>query len=505
MLLVVLMLAPLVTALACWPSTRLRRLEVVSTIGAVATLAAAAVVVVRVARDGPLDGPWDVLYVDALSALMIGVIAAIGCAAALVSVRYLRHDLALNHVPQREVGARWYYIGLHAFIWTMLATVSVDNLGLLWVGIEATTLASALLVGFYRTEAALEAAWKYIVICTVGITVALFGVLLTYYAAHQGGGPATLEWSTLAPRAAELDPAMMRLAFVCVLVGFGTKAGFAPLHTWLADAHSQAPSPISALLSGVLLSCALYGILRFYVVTAGAAGSVFPSRFLLAFGVLSVAVAVPFMVVQRDLKRLLAYSSVEHLGLIAVAIGIGGPLGVYAGLLHLVNHAATKALLFFVAGDLVQRFGTRQLGAIRGAIQVAPLLGWGLLLGVLAIAGAPPAGIFISELGIVGAGLTGNRVEIAAGVAVVLLLGVAFAALLGHAIGLAYGTPRRTTGAVGHPAAPVTRGPRWSLAAAAIPLVAVVLLFGIHVPGAVDEFLRDVASVLEPISVEATR
>jgi hydrogenase-4 component F len=505
MLLVVLLLIPLVTAAACWPSTRLRWLERASTVGAVATLGVAAVVVVRVARDGPLLGPWDVLRVDALSALMIGVIAAIGGAAALVSIRYLRHDLAVNHVPQREVGARWYYVGLHAFIWTMLATVSVDNLGLLWVGIEATTLASALLVGFYRTEQALEAAWKYLVICTVGITVALFGVLLTYYAAHQGGGPATLEGSTLASRAAALDPEMMRLAFVCVLVGFGTKAGFAPLHTWLADAHSQAPSPISALLSGVLLSCALYGILRFHVVTAGAAGSLFPSRLLLAFGVLSVAVAVPFMIVQRDLKRLLAYSSVEHVGLIAVAIGIGGPLGVYAGLLHLVNHAATKALLFFAAGEIVQRFGTRQMAAIRGAIQVVPLLGWGLLLGVLAIAGAPPAGIFVSELGIVGAGLTGSRVELAAGVAVVLLLGVAFAALLGHAIGLAYGTPRRLPLADVAGASPGHDWPRVSLAVVAVPLVAVVLLFGIHVPGAVDDILREVASVLEPVAVEASR
>jgi hydrogenase-4 component F len=298
---------------------------------------------------------------------------------------------------------------------------------------------------------------------------------------------------------------MMRLAFVCVLVGFGTKAGFAPLHTWLADAHSQAPSPVSALLSGVLLSCALYGILRFYVVTAGAAGSTFPSRVLLAFGVISVAIAVPFVIVQRDLKRLLAYSSVEHVGLIAVAIGIGGPLGIYAGLLHLVNHAATKALLFFVAGDVVQRFGTRRLGAIRGAIQVVPFLGWGLLLGTLAIAGAPPAGIFVSELGIVGAGFSGDRVEVAAGVVVTLLLGLAFAALLGHAIGLAYGTPGRLPTPSGRAVAHMTWGSRWSLVVAAVPLVAVILLLGVHVPAPVDDFLQDVTAVLEPLTVEATR
>lgn len=502
MLLVLLLIIPVATALACWPVPRLRWLETVSTAGAAAMVLVAAAVVVRVARDGPQHGFGDVLYVDALSALMIAVIAGVGGAAALVSIRYLRHDLAIGHVPQGEVGARWYYVGLHAFIWTMLATVSVDNLGLLWVGIEATTLASALLVGFYRTKAALEAAWKYLILCTVGITIALFGVLLTYYAAHQGGGPATLDWSRLAERSAELDPAMMRLAFVCILLGFGTKAGFAPLHTWLPDAHSQAPSPVSAVLSGVLLSCAFYGILRFYVVTAGAAGSEFPSRLLLAFGVLSVATAVPFMVVQRDLKRLLAYSSVEHIGLIAVAIGIGGPLGLYAGLLHLVNHAATKALLFFLAGDAVQRFGTRRISAIRGAIQAAPLLGWGLLLGTLAIAGAPPAGIFVSELSIAGAGFAGNRLEIAAVVAVVLLLGIAFAGLLGHVLGLAYGAPSPPSSARLMPHASRLN---WAPFLAGAPLVALVILFGIHVPNQVSDLLHDVALVLEPLSQEAMR
>jgi hydrogenase-4 component F len=297
----------------------------------------------------------------------------------------------------------------------------------------------------------------------------------------------------------------MRLAFICVLVGFGTKAGFAPLHTWLADAHSQAPSPVSALLSGVLLSCAFYGILRFYVITVGAAGGAFPSRLLIAFGVLSVAIAVPFILVQRDLKRLLAYSSVEHVGLIAVAIGIGGPLGLYAGLLHLINHAATKSLLFFVAGDTVQRFGSRRISAIRGAIQVAPLLGWVLLLGTLAIAGAPPAGIFISELSLASAGFAGNRIDIAAVVIVVLLLGIAFAGLLSHALRLSYGAP--TPESATAQAMPLAVSSlRWPMFVAGVPLVAIVLLFGIHVPAQVNDLLHDVASVLQPASTaEAMR
>ena len=226
---------------------------------------------------------------------------------------------------------------------------------------------------------------------------------------------------------------MMRLAFVFVLIGFGTKAGFAPLHTWLADAHSQAPSPVSGVLSGVLLACALYGILRFHTLTAAATGSTSPGNLLLAFGVLSVAVAAPFILVQRDLKRLLAYSSVEHIGLMAVAFGIGGPLGAYAALLHLVNHAATKALLFFVAGDVVQRFGTRRISAIRGGIRVGAAAPAGCCCsGVLAITGAPPSASSSSEFGIVGAGFAGDRcAAIARRSPSCFLLALIFAGMLG--------------------------------------------------------------------------
>jgi len=349
MLLLALLAAPLLVALPCRLLYRQQQLiERLNVAGALLTAVLAGAVVVDVASNGPQEDPSGLFYVDALSAVLIGTIAAVGLAAALVSVGYLRRDLLAGHLLDGRKGLGWYYFGFHIFIWTMLATVSVANLGLLWVGIEATTLASALLVGFYRTKAALEAAWKYIILCTVGITFALFGVLLTYYAAVQANGDgASLEWTALSARAAQLDPALMKLAFVFILIGFGTKAGFAPLHTWLADAHSQAPSPISGVLSGVLLACALYAILRFQALTAAATGTDFASNLLLAFGVFSVAVAVPFILIQRDLKRLLAYSSVEHIGLMAVAFGIGGPLGTAAGLLHLVNHALTKALLFF--------------------------------------------------------------------------------------------------------------------------------------------------------------
>jgi hydrogenase-4 component F len=500
--LVALLGVPIVTAAACGSMRPLRRVELANAAGAALTLALSAIVVVRVARDGAFEALRGILYVDALSALMIGTVAMVGFAASLVSIGYLRHDLHIGHVPLGRRGVRWYYLGLHAFVWTMLATVSVDNLGLLWVGVEATTLASALLVGFYRTKAALEAAWKYLILCTVGITCALFGVILTYYAARQGGVSASLDWSVLGRQGAGLDPALMRLAFVFVLIGFGTKAGFAPLHTWLADAHSQAPSPVSGLLSGVLLSCALYGILRFDVLTASATGGEFSSRLLLGFGVLSVAVAAPFVIVQRDLKRLLAYSSVEHMGLMAVAFGVGGPLGVTAGLLHLVNHAATKALLFFVTGDLVQRFGNRRISAIRGALRAAPFAGWALLIGVLAITGAPPFGIFVSEVAMVGAGFRGDWPAVAAVTAVVLLLGAIFAGMLGQALRVGYGVSPAGVAARhdGRSEGRLDRRANAATLAALAPLMLVMVLFGVHVPGGVERLLDEVATVLGPVA-----
>ena len=508
-MLLLLLLIPLLTAVAMRLAGRLPRVERLNVAGAGATLVVAAVVVVRVVEDGPQRGLGGVLYVDALSALLIAMTAVIGAAAALASLRYLRHDLDARHVPDGPRGVCWYYVGLHAFIASILATLSFDNLGLLWVGIEATTLASALLVGFYRTEAALEAAWKYLILCTVGITFALFGVILTYYAGLHGGlsGTSSLNWTVLSQHAGQLDPAMMRLAFVFVLVGFGTKAGFAPLHTWLADAHSQAPSPVSALLSGVLLTCALYGILRFHVITTVATGSDFSAHLLIAFGLLSVAVAVPFILIQRDLKRLLAYSSVEHIGLMAVAFGIGGPVGFYAGLLHMVNHAATKSALFFVSGDVIQRFGSRRIGEIRGALAVAPLTGWLLLLGVFAIAGVPPFSIFVSELGIVSAGFGGGHLAVAVTVPIVLLLGAVFAGMVAHTLRVVYGTaPAARRLPQGSAAArPSSRlGQLGSLVALA-PLAVVMLLFAAHVPAPVDHLFTQVSSILEPVTVGSVR
>lgn len=501
-MLILLLLTPLMTGVACRLLYRRQKaMEAVNALGALVMLGLTAAVVVAVAQDGPRRAAWDIFYVDALSAVMLATVALLGTAAALVSIGYLRRDLDARNVPEGRRGLGWYYLGLHAFLWTMLATVSVENIGLLWVGIEATTLASALLVGFYRTPEALEAAWKYVILCTIGITFALFGVLLLYYASVQSG-TSSLNWTTLSANAQALDADMLRPAFIFILIGFGAKAGFAPLHTWLADAHSQAPSPISGVLSGVLLACALYGILRVHAITSVAIGGNFSSNLLLGFGVLSVAVATPFIIVQRDLKRLLAYSSVEHIGLMAVGFGIGGALGTYAALLHLVNHAATKGALFFVTGDVVQRYGARKISAIRGVLRAAPLTGWLFLLGLFAITGAPPAGVFISEIAVAGAGLSGDRLRIAATIVVMLLLGLIFAGMLAHGMRLLYGTPSRMRG---HGEANRTWRSDLPWLAGLAPLLLVIVLFGVYVPSPVSDLLDDAVAVLTPLSGTAGR
>jgi hydrogenase-4 component F len=278
----------------------------------------------------------------------------------------------------------------------------------------------------------------------------------------------------------------MKLAFVFVVIGFGTKAGLAPLHMWLPDAHSQAPSPISAMLSGVLLKCGLYGILRFYPIASSAVSTEFASGLLLGFGLLSVAVAVPFILVQRDIKRLLAYSSVEHIGLVAIAVGIGGPLAIFAGVLHALNHAVAKTLLFFVAGDVAQRYGTTRIGRIRGLYSASPAIGTLLLVGVFAITGLPPFAIFVTEFGIISAGfVTGHW---AASAVVIVALSAIFAGMLRHALKMTVGTP---DGAV----APV-RLSRLSWLALAIPAI-IALALGVYVPPALSSVVAQVTALLQ--------
>lgn len=396
----------------------------------------------------------------------------------------------LGHVPEgRFSSPRWFYGLVFLFLFTMLAVYLSANLGMLWIFIEATTLASALLVGFYNTEGAVEAGWKYLIVCTVGIAFALFGTITLYLAAVRGGvdPSAALDWGTLMRSPSMLGGArdLVKLAFVFVLVGYGTKVGLVPMHSWLPDAHAEAPTPISALLSAVLLNCAMYALLRFDAITGAAIGAGFSHTLLLIFGVLSVTVAALLMIVQRDLKRLLAYSSIEHMGIVAIGTGIGGVFGLYGALLHVFNHSLAKSMLFMGAGNVREHYGTLRMDRIQGLAKALPWTSSGLVVGSLAIVGMPPFGLFISEFVILMGAFRQEQYFVAA--ALLVGFSVAFAALLHHLQKLLPG------------AASVGRKPKRSVTDFA-PMAAcavVLLMLGVRIPASFVDLLHKAMAVLQ--------
>ncbi|HYX70079.1 MAG TPA: hydrogenase 4 subunit F [Terriglobales bacterium] len=377
---------------------------------------------------GPLQA-GRYLRADALTAFFLINIGLIFALVLAYSVGYMRH------IPEgRFSSPRWFYALVLVFLFTMIAVYLSANLGMLWIFVEGTTLASALLVGFYNTEGAVEAGWKYLIVCTVGIAFALFGTIALYLAAVRGGvSPETaLDWAALMAAAPRLGavPDLMKLAFVFVAVGYGTKVGFVPMHSWLPDAHAEAPSPISALLSAVLLNCAMYAVLRFDAIVSRAIGSGFSHTLLLVFGGMSITVAAFLMIVQRDLKRLLAYSSIEHMGIVAIGIGLGGMVGIYAALLHTFNHSIAKSLLFFGAGNVRESYGTLRIEHIRGMFGSLPWTSGGMIVGALAIVGLPPFGLFVSEFMILTQAFATAHYFVA--VLLLAVLSVVFGALLYH-------------------------------------------------------------------------
>ena len=485
-----LLIVPLLAALTCLVPARAALAEWVSGVVALAVLALGLWLVSATGVRPASVQPG--LYVDALTAVLILVISVVGAVSILYSLSYLRREVALGHLTAGQT--RWYFLWLHLFIFCMLLVALAANLGVLWVAMECTTVVSGVLVGFYRKPESLEAAWKYVVICSLGIALALFGTVLIYYSAVQvlGQGTDALNWATLRGVAPRLDPSLARLSFAFVLVGYGTKAGLAPMHTWLPDAHSQAPSPVSAVLSAVLLNCALYAILRFHALTIRAVGPDFSTHLLLAFGLLSIAIAVPFLIIQHDLKRLLAYSSMEHVGIITTAVGIGGKLGLFAALLHLINHAAAKSTMFLGSGTVIQRLGTRNIHRLGGAGRVAPGLAALVLLGGLALAGSPPFSPFIGEFTAVRAAFSGHIIY--AGVILLILLALAFGGLLAHLGRVALGpASHRRHGAL--PPAPITWTERIGVAALAMPAAAVLAL-GLHVPSGLVTLVQHAAAVV---------
>jgi hydrogenase-4 component F len=405
---------------------------------------------VGILDDGPVTALDELLRADALSAYMVIVIGLIALIATSYGVGYVRAELDHGDTTARR--ARIYGVLVQAFVAAMLTAVLADNLGVLWVAVEATTIATAFLVGHRRTRASLEASWKYVVIGSVGVALAFLGTVLVYFASrHAGGGAdASLNWSDLVTLAPNLDPGVVRLAVGLLVVGYGTKIGLAPMHTWLPDAHSQAPAPVSALMSGVLLSVAFYALLRYKVIADAALGAGYMRGLLVAGALLSLAVAASLLLAQRDYKRMLAYSSIEHMGLVALGVAIGTPLAVGAALLHILGHGIGKAVLFCSSGEILHATGTTDIAGVRGLLIRQPFLGGTFGVGVLALLGLPPFSLFASELAIARAGVD-DGLGWAVGVAFVLVF-VTFAAIVGHAQRMLLGEPDGNVPDAGAPA-----------------------------------------------------
>lgn len=425
-----------------------------------------------------------ILYWDALSALLLCVIIVIAVYVILFSFGYMEEEVREKKLPRTRL--KWYYFWIWTFMATMLLVVSTPNMGIIWVGIEGTTLATTLLVGFYRNKPAIEAAWKYVILCVVGISFALLGTMLLFasVAPLLGQTLSALDWRMLPKVASQLDPTFFRLGVLFAVVGYGAKVGFAPMHAWLPDAHSQAPSPVSALLSAVLLNCALYAILRWYsLARLTTLGPDFVGAILMCFGFLSLALMAGFILLQKDIKRLLAYSSVEHMGILAIGFGLGTTEAVWGASLHLLLHGLTKANLFVIVGRLVQKTGTRQISRIRGIFKVLPYTGIIMVLGLLSITGTPPFGTFRSEVSIL-SGLFKTDHPLL-GFLTILLLTVIFAGFLYHFLQMLYGKPSGRH---------QTRESASTLALA-IPLL-VVLFLGLFIPQSLDQALNQVVKVI---------
>ncbi len=362
----------------------------------VATLLMSLWLAVNVLYSGTILSGSRFFIIDSFNVYLIVLTAFVGLTTSICSAPYMRHERELGKLTDKRL--KLYYSMYQGFMLAMYLVLTTNNMGIMWVSMEGATLATVLLVSLYRTPESIEAAWKYFILCGVGIAQALFGTILLYYAAIQSGDAETaLLWSVLFENAAQLNPEILEIAFVFMLVGYGTKIGLVPLHNWLPDAHSEGPTPMSAVLSGLLLNDALYAVVRNKMLVDGSTQSHIAGYLMMGFGLLSFLVAAVFLHRQKDIKRLFSYSSIEHMGLMTFAFGIGTPFSTFAALLHMTVHSLTKSAIFVTVGHAAQIAGTQSIEKIRGLINTQPKVGWGLLIGTLAIAGFPPFGVFTSE------------------------------------------------------------------------------------------------------------
>jgi len=427
----------------------------------------------------PRPGPY--FLVDDLNNVFIVLTTFVGFTTSVFSASYIDHELETGRLTPTHL--RFYHAMYQVLMFAMNLALIANNIGVMWVAIELATLTTVLMVGIYRTHEALEAAWKYFILGSVGIALALFGTILVYMAALPvvGEGLDAMVWTTLVAHAARFDPALLNVAFVFLLIGYGTKVGLAPLHAWLPDAHAEGPTPISAVLSGLLLNVALYALLRFKMLLAANPAALAPGPLMVTIGLVSLIFASFMLYRRRDIKRMFAYSSIEHMGIITFAFGMGGPLANFAGLLHMTMHSLTKSAIFFAVGHISQVKGTQKIADMGGLTETNPVLGWGLVLGVVAIAGLPPLGIFMSEFLLVSSTFARQP-----WLAVLLVFGilVAFGALFLRLNGIVFGEPR---------------GPTAEAKASYLPMFAhLALVFGagVYLPPALVGWFQNVAKLL---------
>jgi hydrogenase-4 component F len=496
MILLWLLIVPLVASpLAFFLRTR-AVMERVNLMAFGVQMCLAVALAVQVLRTGAVSLWNEFFYADALSALVVLLTSFVSLVCSIYAVGYFREDeksgvfqdkgklQPLLAVPK----LREYYSLTPLFVFSMILVALANNLGILWVAIEGTTLASVFLVMFYGRETSLEAAWKYAIIGGVGLSMALFGTLLTYYSAHRVTGTDTLaglNWSVLVGNAVQFDKPTMRLAFILILLGYGTKAGIAPMHTWKPDAYSEAPIPAAAMLAAGVLNCALYGLVRFYILTSKCLGPEFASHLLILFGLLSMAVAVPFILVQKNFRRMLAYSSIDHSGIMVLALGFGGPLGILGMLLHMTFHSITKPLLFFCAGNVQQQLKTDQFREAKGGlIHSMPLTGAAFLMVTLAVTGAPPFNLFLSEFTILRAGFRGGHFVLA--ILFIAFLVAIFSGFLIHIANLVLGPD---------PGLPPGETCRWKKSSV-VGLAMVIILIGFWIPGPLFRLIQGAADLV---------
>ncbi|WP_287788039.1 hydrogenase 4 subunit F [Acidiphilium sp.] len=424
----------------------------------------------------------DFLLADDLNVVFIALNAFVGFTTSLFSASYIGHELEAGRLTPGYL--RFYHVIFQLMMFGMDLALTVNNIGLMWVAIELATLSTVMMVGIYRTPEALEAAWKYFILGSVGIALALFGTILVYLAAVStiGEGVGAMAWTNLLRNATTLDPSLLNIAFAFLLLGYGTKVGLAPMHAWLPDAHAEGPTPVSAVLSGLLLNVALYALLRFKMIVSANPGTIAVGPLMIILGLGSLIFAAFMLYRRRDIKRMFAYSSIEHMGIIVFAFGMGGRLGNFAGLLQMTMHSLTKSAIFFSVGHVAQVKGTQKIADIRGLTSSHPLLGWTLVAGVVAIAGLPPFGVFMSEFLV----LTSAFAR-APGLAALAAFGllVAFGALLLRLGAIAFGEPT---------------GPTPPLRASYLPIFAhlgLVLIGGLYMPGAMVAWFQNVADLLK--------